>query len=851
MKDGDTLSVSMAARKYLSLMLLVIFFINYGTQYGLAQDRPKKSVLVLNSYHKGYKWSDSTIEGIASVLGPNARNIELVVEDMDTYRIQDNGYIHQLYETYRYKFHEKKFDVIIAADDPAFSFLLRYHEELFPGTPVVFCGVNYFEDAMLTNQELFTGVVEGQDIQSTLQLALKLHPGTKNIYVVNDNTITGKAIEKTLQDAVPLFSDKVNFISLRGYNMEQIKETLAHAPPESLILFLILFQDATGQTFSYSESISAIAASSSIPIYGVWDFSLGYGLVGGMLTSGYYQGELAAMLAQRILNGEKPAAIPVVKNSPNHYMFDSSQMKRFNIQNAELPPDSIIINDTYSGKKQVLILNSYDHGMPWAESIISGIKSVLHASETIDLHYEFMDTKHNTGPEYMRKVYDLYRYKFSSKHFDAIITSDDDAYNFLLKYNWEIFPNVPVIFCGINYFQDSDVTDNPLFTGVVESIDIQKTIEIALNLHPATKKIVIINDKTATGEANKKLLQEVLPKFPAIDFTFFEDMNMSEVQNRVESLPADSIILLMSFNKDKSNNIYSYEESIRIISEKAAVPIYSVWDFYLGHGIVGGMLTSGYYQGKTAADLLLRILNGEQPRDIPIIKQSPNKYMFDYNYLAKHRIDPAKLPQDSIVINEPASNFEKFGLLLFSIVFVIVCTILIIQRKKAQDQLKILAKTDALTGILNRGAGLAILKQHMDVACQYNHKLTIAFIDVNNLKVVNDTYGHHEGDQLIKTASLLLKQKLRQSDTVCRLGGDEFLLIFPDCDLAQAIDVWNRIEGSIDAYNSTSQKSYNLSLSHGFAEYNPAIPTSSEELIKAADNEMYARKRLYKANCEE
>jgi len=811
-----------------------------------AQNTTKQSVLVLNSYHKGYQWSDNIIEGISSILGPNARNIDLQAEYMDTHRISDNEYIYQLFETYKYKFREKKFDVIIAADDPAFAFLLKYHDELFPGTPIVFCGVNYFVDSMLAGQDLFTGVVEGQDIKSTLNIALKLHPNTKNIYVINDKTITGEAIEKTFQETIPYFEDPINFISLNHYDMAQIKDEIAHLPPDSLILFLIFFQDTSGQKFSSSESISQIAESSTVPIYGVWDFSLGYGLVGGMLTSGYYQGELAAKLAQRVLQGEKPVDIPIVKNSPNHYMFDRTQMKRFNIKNVDLPPDSIIINDTYSGKKQVLVLNSYHYGMTWTDSILAGIKSILNDKTNIDLYYEFMDIKHNTRPEYMQKMYETYKYKFSDKHFDAILVSDDDAYNFLLKYQWELFPNTPVIFCGINYFQDSDIKDNHLYTGVIELVDVQKTIEIALKLQPNVRKIVIINDNTVTGKANKKLLDDVIPNFPFIEFTFFEDMNMSEIQDRVATLPNDAIIFLMSFNKDKSNNIYSYEESIRIIAEKATVPIYGIWDFYLGQGIVGGMLTSGYYQGETAANLLLRILNDEKPQNIPVVKKSPNKYMFDYNYLTKYNIDQLLLPYGSIVVNKPTSNQQKYLYLFLVVFFIGIGIFSLIQRKKTQDQFKIFATTDSLTGLLNRGTGLALLQQQLDYNHRYDSKLTIIFIDVNNLKVVNDTYGHHEGDKLIQATSRLLRERLRSSDVVCRLGGDEFLLILPLCNLAEAMNIWAHIQECFDAYNAEHHHNYTLSVSHGFAEYDPANPVSIKALITAADTEMYAAKRLHK-----
>lgn len=812
----------------------------------LAQGNTKKSVLVLNSYHKDYKWSDNIIEGITSVFGPNARNIDLQIEYMDTHRISDNSYIYQLFETYKYKFKDKKFDVIIASDDPAFDFLLKYHDQLFPGTPIVFCGVNYFTDSMLADQDLFTGVVEGQDIKSTLDVALKLHPETKNIYVINDNTMTGNSIRKTLQQTIPLFKDRVNFLSLEDYDMEQIKEKVANLPPDSLVLFLIFFQDVSGHKFSYAESISQISASSSVPIYGVWDFSLGDGLVGGMLTSGYYQGERAANLAQRILRGERPSDIPIVKESPNHYMFDSTQMKRFNIKPSDLPQDSIIINDTYSGKKQVLVLNSYHSGMTWTDSLIAGIKSILNANTNIDVYYEFMDTKRNTGPEYITKLYELYKYKFKNKHYDAVITSDDDAYNFLLKYGQEILPNVPIVFCGVNYFQESSLTDNNLVTGVVEVLDVQKTIEVALKLQPKVKNIVIINDRSVTGEENKKLLTSVIPQFPLINFTFYEDMNMSEIQERVAKLPSDTIILLMSFNKDKSNNIFSYEESIRIIAEKSSVPIYSVWDFYMERGIVGGMLSSGYFQGETAASLLLRVLNGEKPQDIPVVKQSPNKYMFDYKYLKKYSIDQALLPEGSIILNKPVSNHEKYFIFCLAGLLIIISAVSFIQRKRAKEQLKILKTPDYLTGLLNRGTGLTFLQQQIDDCLKYDNKLTVVFIDVNHLKMVNDTYGHHEGDKLIQATSRLLLKELREADVLCRFGGDEFLLILPDCDLVKAMEIWAKIEDCIDAYNAEQHHKYPISVSQGFAEYDPANPVSINALIKKADTEMYVTKRLYK-----
>lgn len=78
--------------------------------------------------------------------------------------------------------------------------------------------------------------------------------------------------------------------------------------------------------------------------------------------------------------------------------------------------------------------------MTWTDSLIAGIKSLLNENTNVDLYYEFMDTKQNTGPEYIQKLYEIYKYKYQSRHFDAIIVSDDDAYSFILKYGRKFSP---------------------------------------------------------------------------------------------------------------------------------------------------------------------------------------------------------------------------------------------------------------------------------------------------------------------------------------------------------------------------------------------------------------------------
>jgi GAF domain-containing protein/ABC-type uncharacterized transport system substrate-binding protein len=325
----------------------LIFLMVFVTAFGFAvwaQDEEEAQVLVLHSYHQGYKWTDDITEGIESVLGDAQENVDLQIEYMDTKRIFDEEYIQGLYDLYKHKFSDSQFDVIISSDNNAFDFLLEYRDDLFPGTPVVFSGVNFFEDNKLDGYDLFTGVNEELAIRGGLDIALTLHPDVEQIVIVNDTTTTGRRVHERIMEVIPDYEDTIEFTLLEDVTMEEIREAVQQLPSDSLVFYTLFLRDSSGQFFEYDESISMIAEKSTVPIYGAWDFSLGYGIVGGLLTSGYFQGSTAAQLAQRILDGEEVQDIPVVKESPNRYMFDYEQVQRWEIPMSALPEDSIFVN---------------------------------------------------------------------------------------------------------------------------------------------------------------------------------------------------------------------------------------------------------------------------------------------------------------------------------------------------------------------------------------------------------------------------------------------------------------------------------------------------------------------------
>jgi ABC-type uncharacterized transport system substrate-binding protein len=309
-----------------------------------------------------------------------------------------------------------------------------------------------------------------------------------------------------------------------------------------------------------------------------------------------------------------------------------------------------------SSPKQVLILASYNLGMKWDDSIISEIKhqfAIHMPSAAIDV--EFMDTKRiDPNASRLNDLKALYLKKYKDHHFDVIISIDTDAFNFLLANRDEIFPGTPVVFCGVVNFEDEMIRERPNFTGVTEVFDINETISLMLNLHPDTKLIAVVNDNTTTGRANRKIMDDAIAGFKdRVSFEYLDNLTEDQLAERVSALPDDSLILEMTFNRDKDGKILTYEDTTSLLHSYSSVPIYALWDFFIGYGIVGGKLLTGSSQGSEAAKLALRILEGEDADSIPVLRKNFNRFKFDDFELARFGIPITSLPPDSIIVNQP------------------------------------------------------------------------------------------------------------------------------------------------------------------------------------------------------
>ena len=303
----------------------------------------KKNVLYINSYHNGYKWSDEEFEGIRSMLYSGPYEIDLQVEYLDAKKYDVEPVIQALFQVFQRKFADERFDVIIVSDDDALIFALRFRSALFPGVPIVFCGVNDLRDDQMAQGNL-TGVEENFDLGGTIDVAMKLHPGMRRMVVIGDESITGRAIKKQIEAVVPRYKDRLQVDYWTRISLPEAQKRVQSLPDDTFLFFFPYYQEIDGRKYTAEEVMSAIYAYSRVPIFTSWDFLLGSGAVGGSMLSGQKHGQEAAAMALKILGGTPADEIPAVRTPAGSYMFDYEVMRHLNISENLLPPGSIIIN---------------------------------------------------------------------------------------------------------------------------------------------------------------------------------------------------------------------------------------------------------------------------------------------------------------------------------------------------------------------------------------------------------------------------------------------------------------------------------------------------------------------------
>jgi len=172
---------------------------------------------------------------------------------------------------------------------------------------------------------------------------------------------------------------------------------------------------------------------------------------------------------------------------------------------------------------------------------------------------------------------------------------------------------------------------------------------------------------------------------------------------------------------------------------------------------------------------------------------------------------------------------------------------LALERNQMRQRLHDRSTTDELTGLYNRRGFLEFGGAQLRLASRHGTTALLFFMDLDGLKVINDTYGHAEGNRAIMEASRVLENTFRRTDVLARLSGDEFAGLVLDASATDWPDVRKRMNDTRDRFNAQPDRSYRLDFSVGMLVCPPSDTASLEDLLQQADAAMYEEKRGKKA----
>ena len=348
--------------------------------------------------------------------------------------------------------------------------------------------------------------------------------------------------------------------------------------------------------------------------------------------------------------------------------------------------------------RHVLVLHSYQNGLKWVEEVNKGLFKVLLAKDRndLELHIEYLDVMRVSQDKALAHLRQNLAGRYQGITMAAVVGVDDMAIDLLATHGQQLFAGAQLFYCG-------KIGQHPLqryhaegFSGVVENVDVGATVKLALDLYPATQRIVVLNDSSVDGHRLQPLLDSVRNQFPHISFTFLNDLAMAEAVDYVSRLTGNELVLLASFIQDGQGQSFSHERAAWHIASRCKVPIFTMWDFYLGSGVFGGLMISGEAQGQQVGRLVIDQVWGGKALSQGQVLTTTNTYSFDYNKMKWFEVSYSDLPKASVVTEEPQSvlwKYKKFGWSVLGIALalettVIILSVLIYRSKKTEAELE-------------------------------------------------------------------------------------------------------------------------------------------------------------------
>jgi len=520
----------------------------------------------------------------------------------------------------------------------------------------------------------------------------------------------------------------------------------------------------------------------------------------------------------------------------------------------------------------VLLLSSWAEHLPWSQGLFRGVEQALAAqsSGSVNLFTEYLDYS-RLGPSVNSdEIAAFLRKKYQKANLDAVIVDADPALSLIFQYGQEMFGDVPYVLLPAS----TQIDASTLSTQAIITIGpvVQNTVSLAVQQNPGIEEIVLIADDTSDSQMLlQESLQAIETEAPNLQVVIKADFTVEELAQELSRLPRQSVVIFTLVFQDRIGQVWRPVDVLEKLVDSSSVPIYVFYDSLIGTGAVGGYVQNAQQVGSTAIQAvqdLVRKQRQEQGKTIYLEYDASNTVL-DWRSLKRWNIPQSLVPGNAEIRYRKPFIWETYlveTILALIVIVVQACSVLAIsvlflQRRQLSQRLLVLnqqleqrvaertrmlhqmAIRDDLTGIDNRKEFYRKAKVEFARFKRYQHPFTLALLDLDKFKMINDTYGHLAGDSVLKFFAQEIAKFTRENDIWGRIGGEEFALILSNTPLSNGISVLEKIRQHIQdiSFVLPDDQVIDVTASIGAVE-SDGLAQKIEDLVHNADQQLYHAK---------
>ncbi|MCB1916828.1 MAG: EAL domain-containing protein [Rhodocyclaceae bacterium] len=751
-----------------------------------------KRVLLLYSYDPSFPTSPKILAGVRSVL--SAPGLLLDQEYLDARHLVGEPGRVRYRDWLAFKLSTRRpYDAVIVSDDAAFDLATR-ERALLGNAPTVFIGVNNVGAARAQSGRTgVTGIVEHVSITETVHMAQALQPGLRRLWVISDASPGGRGDLATLRSEQSHFGDiGIEALALTELSWTELASKLRSLRSGDAVLLLAAYLDRNGEPKRFEESLALLRENTTVPVYHLWEHGIGNGLVGGYVMSHRAHAAEAGRRVLDIWRGVPAERMPVLEISPNLPIAHEPTLLRLGLDPSRLPADTELLD------REPGLLQRYPLQAGAAVAVLSLMCLLLVLLARKDRESRQLLETSLRGEAMLRTLLDATADSIFFKSEDGRILACNSA-------------------CAGAMGRDADEIVGRRAAELLPR-------ELAESMERYDRKVL------EQGESVR--YRQALPLADGSELLF--DTLKSPVRN------ADGHCLgLVGVARDVTADHVSMqrlqlaEEVFMNTSEGIMVTD--------PEGVIERINPAfTAITGFTADDMI-----GQRPSRLSSGRQDRAFYQNMWRTLIEcgqwqgeiwNRRKSGELFPEWLTVSAVA---DATGRLIHYVgIFSDISLI-----KSHEAKLEHMAHHDALTDLPNRVLLVDRIELALRRARRDRHMVGLAFIDLDNFKDINDSYGHLVGDEVLKSAAERIGTALRDGDTVARLGGDEFVVLIEQLDSPDTAQLLTgRIFAALAEPLRACGQDFYVGASIGISVF-PRDGEDSGELIRNADTAMYEAKK--------